>query len=337
MSIPKRIQELADEADRIQAQLSGDDLQEPVQPTTAEPVQGADGVQPVAEQVTPAQAQATSIPIEASGDEVTWERRFRTIQGKYDAEVPRLSSDLRTLQERLATVTAEMDRIKAQKTEAPKPKTPLVTDKDTEAFGSDLIDLIDRKAREVADALVDARVGTLEGENQKLRDQLGGVSERQASNDREAYFAKLAAQVPDFEALNVDQGFMDWLADKDPLSGFPRQEYLNKAWAAFDAAHTATLFNAYKQLKAPASPAPVTPAPQDPVSQAKQQLQRQVAPNKSKLSADPTSSTPTKVWTTQDIERFYADVRRGVYHGKEDLRVQVESEIDQAVAQGRVR
>jgi hypothetical protein len=241
---------------------------------------------------------------------------------------------LRSTQEKLAAVTAEIAQLKAQKAEAPKPKTPLVTDKDVEAFGSDLIDVIDRKAREVAETLVGSKMTELEVENRKLHDQLTGVTERQVLNDRQAYFTELARQVPDYEALNVDQGFMDWLADVDPLSGSPRQEYLNRAWTAFDANRTAVLFNAYKQLKAPAS---TPPAQQEPVSQAKQQLQRQVAPSRSSAPSDPAPSTPSKIWTTQEIEGFYADIRKGRYWGKDAERAQIESEIDQAVAQGRIR
>lgn len=337
MNMPKRIQELADEAERLQAHVYGDVSQEPVQPPPVEPGQEPVGVEPVAPQVPPAPAPVSPTPSEPSSDDLTWEQRYRTVQGKYSAEVPRLSADLRSTQEKLAAVTAEIAQLKGKQAEAPKPKTPLVTDKDVEAFGSDLIDVIDRKAREVAESMVDTRMGELEGENRKLKEQLSGVTERQVLNDRQAYFTELARQVPDFEALNVDQGFMDWLADVDPLSGSPRQEYLNKAWTAFDAGRTAVLFNAYKQLKVSASNVPTAPAQQEPMSQTKQQLQRQVAPSRSRVSSDPASSTPSKIWTAREIEGFYADIRRGRYYGKDAERAQVESEIDQAVAQGRVR
>ena len=337
MNMPKRVQELADEAERLQAQYVSDFSQEPVQPPPADPGQDpVDAHQPVAPQVPPAPAPVSPTPSESPSDE-TWEQRYRTVQGKYSAEVPRLSAELKDLRDRFAVTASELERIKGKQAEAPKAKTPLVTDKDVEAFGSDLIDVIDRKAREVAESMVDTRMGELEGENRKLRDQLTGVTERQVVNDRQAYFTELARQVPDYEALNVDQGFMDWLADVDPLSGSPRQEYLNKAWTAFDAGRTAVLFNAYKQLKVSASNVPTAPAQQEPMSQTKQQLQRQVAPSRSRLSTDPSSSTPSKIWTAREIEGFYADVRKGRYYGKDTERAQVESEIDQAVAQGRVR
>jgi hypothetical protein len=254
----------------------------------------------------------------------------------YDAEVPRLHADLKDLRTKFTAASTEIENLKTRKDEAQRPKTPLVTDKDVEAFGSDLIDVIDRKAREVAESMVGTKVSELEAENRKLNEQLTGVAERQVSNDRQAYFVELARKVPDFEALNVDPGFMDWLAGVDPLSGMPRQEYLNQAWSKFDARRTAVLFDAYKQLKAPASTP--TAAQQEPVvSPTKQQLQRQVAPSKSRVPDDPSSSTPSRLWTTHDIERFYADVRKGRYYGKDSERAQVESEIDQAVAQGRVR
>jgi hypothetical protein len=264
-------------------------------------------------------------------DEPTWEQRFKTVQGKYDAEVPRYAAELRDLKSRLAIALSEIDRLKVAKAEPPKAAPQkLVTEKDVEAFGSDLIDVIDRKAREVAETMVSTRVGQLEAENAQLKEQLGGVTERQVSQDRRAYFSELGHLVPDYEALNVDPGFMGWLAEVDPLSGFAKQEYLTKAWNEYDAKRTAALFNAYKQLTAP-------PPPPTQPSQAKQQLQRQVAPGTSKVSSSAPQSAAGKVWATSEIDGFYRDVRRGMYYGKDDERARIEAEIDQAVIDGRIR
>jgi hypothetical protein len=313
-------------AEQLQAQYLADPVQPPDEPVVAPPET------PPAEQVTPAPAPAPATPSSPSGYEETWEQRFRTIQGKYNAEVPRLTAELKDVKDRLTTATTEIARLlKGQPAAAPASEQKLVTDKDVEAFGVDLIDVIGRKAQEVAESMVTAKMRNLEDENRKLTDQLNGVTERQGANDRRAYFTELGRLVPDFEALNVDQGFMNWLAEVDPLSGVARQEYLNKAWLEFNAAHTAHLFNAYKQQKAPAAPAPA-PAPQ-----AKQQLQRQVAPDTSKVSASNPTGTAAKVWTTAELNDFYRDVRKGKFANKDGERARIEAEIDQAVAEGRIR
>lgn len=337
--VPQRIRDLGEEAERLQAQVyGGTPPVDPATPPPNDPGTPLPGDQPAANQAPPEPAPAPVTPsIPSSEDDLTWEQRFRTVQGKYDAEVPRLSADLRVLEAKLSAATTEIERLKALKPAEPQPpKKSLVTDKDVEAFGSDLIDVMDRKAREVAENMVDTKVSNLEAENRLLKEKLDGITANQVSDKRTAYFDKLGQEVPDFVALNVDQGFLKWLAEVDPLSGFPRQEYLNKAWAEFDARRTAVLFNAYKQTLAPAAP-PTPPANQQVPSQPRQQLQRQVAPNKSTVSDTPASTASTKLWTVKEIETFYADVRRGAYQGKEAARAQVEAEIDQAVAQGRVR
>jgi len=331
MSLPKRIAELGEQADQLQAQLSGETPpQEQGQQAPDPAPQEPQGQQPVAEQVTqPAPAPEPTTPSAPVDGEPTWEQRYKTLYGKYQAEVPRFAADLKDTRKELAVALAEIERLKP-KAEAPKAKQPLVTDKDVEAFGSDLIDVIDRKAREVAETLVSTRVSELEAENRRLNEQLTGVTERQVSNDRRAYFADLGRLVPDYEALNVDQGFMNWLAEVDPLSGNTRQDYLATAWNAYDATRTATLFNAYKALTAP----PPTP----PASQTKQQLEKQVAPGTSKVSQSaPANAASARIWTTGEIAQFYHGVTQGKFYGKDAERARIEAEIDQAVAEGRVR
>ena len=285
--------------------------------------------QPAADPAQPVTQEAEPKPEPPKADEEqTWHNRFKTLQGKYNAEVPRLSTDLKTLKSQLDTALAKLDSFSAPKREVAQ--TKLVTDKDVEVFGSDLIDVIDRKAREVAQTAFDSQVESLKTENQSLREQLGGVTDRQASSDQRGYFSDLAQAVPDWEAVNVDDGFLEWLAEVDTLSGQPRQEYLNRAFQSLDTTRTVALFNAYKQLTG-------TPVPAaDPAVDPKSKLQRQVAPGTSKASAAAPSSG-TKVWTMAEVDQFYKSITQGNYRDNEPERVRIEAEIDQAVAEGRLR
>lgn len=320
MSIPKQVQAQAEEADRLEAELLA--TNQPAEGVTP-PVEAppAEAAQPVPEpEVPPAPEPEAATPTPPTTSEETWERRFKSLQGKYNAEVPRLHADLKDLR-------AQLDALKqAQQAPAPKTPEPLVTEKDVETFGSDLLDVIDRKAREVARSMVDAETAELKAENQRLNEQLSGVAERQVTNDQRGYFVELSRQVPDWETVNVDPGFMDWLAEVDALSGAPRQAYLDSAFNAHDVARTAALFNAYK--------ATLAPAPQQ--TPARRELERQVAPTPSKGNAsNPPASASEKVYSLREIETFYHDVAQGKYSPDEAKRV--ENEIDLAVATGRVR
>lgn len=322
MSLPKQVQLQAEEAERLEKQLLGISEEQAPEAGTEAASEHVEG-QPVVE--TDAPSQEPEAPAsQPKPEEATWEARYRSLQGKFNAEVPRLQAELKDVTGRFNALMVKLEAQETAKTFQPE---QLVTDKDVEAFGSDLIDVIDRKAREVAASMVGTKMVELEAENAKLRDQLGGVSERQVSNDRRTFFSDLERLVPDYEAMNVDPGFLDWLADVDPLSGMARQEYLNAAYGSLDVGRTATLFNTFKQLSA-----------HTPQSRNSKTLERQVAPGTSKVSsAAPADTMSGRIWSQGEIERFYRDVSRGTYRGSEAEQARIEAEIDSAVAEGRIR
>lgn len=67
---------------------------------------------------------------------------------------------------------------------------------------------------------------------------------------RSYYFYELSQLVPDYEKLNVDEGFLRWLDQPDLASGEKRQDVLTSAYTAFDVRKTAEIFNKYKEFLA---------------------------------------------------------------------------------------
>lgn len=318
MSLPKQVQLQAEEADRLERQLLGIEGENP---DTGSKAPAEQVEEPVAGETTPVPEPTQEAPKPTTDPEETWEARYRSLQGRWNAEVPRLQAEIKQLTAQFNTVTSKLEAMERVKVEPER----LVTDNDVEAFGSDLIDVIERKAREVASSMVGTEMVELKARNAELEQMLSGVSERQVSNDRRAFFAELERLVPDYEATNVDPGFLDWLAEVDPLSGMARQEYLTAAYQHFDIGRTAALFNTYRQLTAP--------APQPPA----RKLERQVAPGTSKVSTAVTQNASEKMWSQAEIEGFYRDVQRGFYRGNEAELARIEAEIDSAVAEGRIR
>jgi len=321
-NLPKQVQAQLDEAARID-QLIQDQLNPSSDPSDDEGQPTGTG--------DPAAAPASvsgdpAAPAPASSDEDTWKHRFNTLQGKYNAEVPRLTRELADLRSQLAGSTARIEALVAAQNVASTSK--LVTDKDVEAFGPDLVDLVRRQATEVARAEASVRVSEVQQENAQLKSQVSNVAERQVVNDREAYQTNLAQIVPDWAALNTDEGFLGWLAEIDPISGSARHEHLMNAYNALNVAQTANIFNAYKALRAPANTSQTTTN--------RQQLERQIAPGTSKSSNGPSSAEP-KWFTVREIDQFYKDTTLGVYKGREDEFARVEAEIDAAAAEGRIR
>ena len=318
-NLPKQVQAQADQLAELEKALA--------EPTTPEaeqavaPVEGQTPTEPVIEPVKP----------EPKSSEETWQKRYQTLQGMFNAEVPRLNTQVKDLKDQLATALAKLELMTKAPAEPAKPAAPLVTEKDVEAFGGDLIDLVRRQAAEVFQQEkreMQSELQKLQGENVELKNQLGGVTERQGATDRRSYFAELAKAVPDYEAVNVDPEFLSWLAEADPLSGQPRQAFLTQAFNTLDVAHTASLFQMWKKEAGRVV---------QPKQEVRQELQRQVAPGTSKSSAGQSANAGERSWSAAEIQQFYTDVAKGVYRGKADEAAKIESEIDAAVAMGRVR
>jgi hypothetical protein len=276
-----------------------------------------------------------------TGDQDTWERRYHSFRGHANAELQRKEEELKSLRETVDKLQVSVDKLNE-----PEPVVvPDVTDVDVETFGADMVGFVQRAARKaVADALIpvqakaDAFAATLE----EMRGQVGQVEERGQASAEAQFFKDVASAVPDYQAINVNPQWLDWLQQVDPFSGHTRQALLNDARVNYDATRVAAMFNAFKATLAPATvtppadPAtvttPATPA-QSPQGAA---LERQVSPARSSAqTANPEGGGQPKIWTQKEISDFYGLVARGRM-SREDAQ-RTEADINLAVAQGRVR
>ena len=318
MSLPRAVQQQVEEADALVAQMNGTQT---VNPETGEPIVA--DPQPNPEP----QPQSISPEIEPKPavSEETWEQKYHTLKGMFDAEVPRLYAQVREMNSQIGQLTTDLATAKATPAQPVPTSTPsLITEQDKEAFGTDLIDLIERatEAKLAGSRQAEAK---LLAEIAELKGKLGNVTERQVVSDKDRYESALSVAVPDWQALNVDQGFLNWLAEVDPVYGMPRQYALTNAYESLDAHRTATIFNQYKKS--------VTPPAQ---SNNRADLQRQVAPTRSRTSPAPTNPNMDKrIYTQQDIDAFYSEWRRGYIDEAEA--VKIEQDIHAATQEGRIR
>lgn len=319
MALPKAIQQQVENADRMVEVINGDKTVPPTEtdPNPTDPV-NQDPQPPVATVST------ETPPVEPQPDS-KWENKYHTLKGMYDAEVPRLHNQVRELQQQMQQVLDEKKEAELKIAQQPDPVKSLITEQDKEAFGTDLIDLIER-ATESKVATLKTREGELLNEIKDLKAQLGNVSERQVVSDQDRFVFTLGQKVPDWEQLNTDSGFLQWLSEVDPVYGMPRQYALTNAYNALDVDRVANIFNTYK--------ASVTPKPTE--TKAKPTLQSQVAPTRSRAASAPTATDANqKFWSQGEIEEFYSEWRRGYLDDEEAARM--EKEIHAAIAEGRVR
>lgn len=271
----------------------------------------------------------------AAGDkdeEETYEQRWRSLQGMYNAEVPRLHAERRELTNRVQQLEQLLASMTAKPSEqAETPAEKLITEQDIEDYG-DSIDVMRRVFREEA--------GALKQENAQLRQMLQQMqanvvpkvqqlSQRQAVSSEQAFWAELQTAVPDWQDINTSREFQSWLLEVDPLTGVPRQTYLEDAQRNLDARRVVNFFAAWK------GQAGVPNARSTRTAQSASELEKQVAPGRGRSGGNKTAGEP-KTYTQEDIKRFFTDVQKGKYKGKETERDRIERDIFAAQREGRI-
>lgn len=320
--LPKAVQQQLDEAERIEQQLAAPPA--PPADPQAQPVNPPQEPQPAAPQ--PVEPQPAPQPAEPSQDAAYWRARFETIEGKYKAEVPRLAHALQETQQSLAQVRGQIEAVRQPAPAAPQPAT-LVTEKDDEKFGTDLVDLMRRVAREEGRSTGDA-VGRIEQLIRQYAPQFERVKqvEQQVVLTREGqFYSDLARDVPDWETVNKDARWLDWLKEYDPVAGRTRQQSLDEAAGVFDTRRVVAMFKLFKT----AQPAP-QPSPQ---AKAQSELARQVAPSRSATAT--VAPQGVKTYTGADYA-YWTDYRRIHDTAKEILEAKL-AEMEVALAEGRVK
>jgi len=306
MALPRQVEAQLKELEAIEKQLN--DTQDPGY--SAELTEDS---QPV--EATP-QPEAAPKPATNEVPEETWQQKYRTLKGMYDAEVPRLHAQVKELNQRMEQLqrAAEAPKLEPQKHEK------LVTDADVQAFGEDLIEVQRRVAREVAQEFR-ADLDAMKAENAQLRAQLQTTSAQVVESSFEQ---KLTQLVPDFSTVNADPKWIAWLNEIDPMIRAPRKTIAQDAFARGDAEGVAYYVDLFKQ----------TQSPEEPRKRKSSELELQVQP---KRNAPATATSQTgRTYTTLDIDRMFQQVRQLGAAGKLEEARKVEAEIDSAYMEGRV-
>lgn len=322
--LPKHVQEQLDAADALVASMN----QATTDPAPPAPAPAPPEPAPV-EQPAPAPEPPSGI-----------EQKYRTLQGKYDAEVPRLHEQTRMLAEQLKTTTdalAHTSQALAKSKEAPPaPEVPAVTGAEEEAFGKDLIDVCTRIATAAAIKAANQAIDTVRQDVAALEQRLKAdvsdttkkveaVTQRQVMTDQEKYFNAVVEAFPKFMETLKTPAWEAWMAEIEPTVGVTRQVMLDAAYAALDLPRTLAILK-YCSFLAPASAAPTPPSGQA-------ELQLQEAPSGSGGS-NPVPAE-TRIWTGSEYNAAFDPRIANTGRTREQINV-LQAEADRAQVEGRV-
>jgi hypothetical protein len=288
-----------------------------------------------------------------------WEHRFNSMKGRFE------SSEQRARQQ--AQQISELQRLLAMSAGPPvappapsqfgpsgdtrfgggQPVAPpkLISDTERQEYGAEVLDVMGRRTMEIVGpeiAKLSQAVNQLMHENAQLKNAVGGVRNVVTQDATGRFYDTLDKELPDWEVTNHDQEFVQWLENVDPFSGRVRKDLLSEAHRNNEASRVLNIMRGYRQERAAVNPAgnlqpsvgngngaSRSPSPQ-------LELQNLAAPGRAK-SGQPPTPPDQPYYTRNDITKFYSDVTRGMYTGRDADKAALEAQLFQAAREGRIR
>ena len=332
MSIPKQVQKQSEEVQELYKQINGETEEaqataeaapEEAVNNVAEPTT-SDSVEEQAPQSEP-QEQAESGDQEPKQND--WQQKYRSLQGRYNADVPRLNAENRDLAARVSQLEGLLSNMNEPAQQTPVQSEKLITDDDVKEYG-DSIAVMRKAAREEVSQEI-AQLKQQLGQLQGVLPQVQQVQAQQKKSGEQTFWNTIASEVPNWSDINNDPDFQSWLLEIDPLTGISRQTYLEDAQKNLDANRVVTFFRTWEGATGKTNTAQVDRTTQQ------SQLQKQVAPGRSRNNGVKASGQ-NRTYTPNDIQEFYSDVRKGKYKGRDDERGRIERDIFAAQQEGRI-
>lgn len=290
MALPKAIQAQIDEAEAIEKVIA-DGPEAPVENTP----------EPEAPTAPVERTEHLEAPTEKpKGEEaVDWRRRYEVLEGKYSAEVPRMASQIRELNTALDSMKTQVDTVSKKPETPPKKQESLITPKDEDAFGEDLVDFTTRAAKQVAAdeiAIVLTRVNALEqavANIANLPKQVGEVVKKQAMTEEQAFWKDLSVAIPDWSKVDSDPKWIAHLDTKAKYVSGTHRQLAELAVSNFDIEAIVELVNDWKALSG-------NTAQEQAKAKTQNELNKQITPNKTNNVAPTTSEPETYTWAQYD-------------------------------------
>jgi hypothetical protein len=266
------------------------------------------------------------------------ERRFKAMGGRYE----RMREQIGQMAEQLQRLQNENSILRqpSPQSGAP-PNTPLLTEQEVADYGPEFIDVVRRAASEVA--------APLQAEIQRLRGEMGSVQAETSNAFLTRMHATIGGLVPEWQDINRDQRFIQWVQLPEVYSGVIRQQLMQEAWNNGDALRVAAFFRAFLAEAAAVDPRQGAYAQPPPPSMVPAQqpgapgmvplatrlsLDQLAAPGRAHSGTQQPASKP--VYTAQDISRFYTECAAGKWRTREADRAAIDADIIAAQHEGRI-
>jgi len=353
VALPSAVRKQLKEAEAIERELASEGVQE-ADANPEEPVDEAKEGEGEAAGASEPPTEAANERPEKAKDVDYWKRKYETLEGKYRAEVPRLhdqTRDLATqvqkLTQELMTLRMEQDERKAEENREPAPHEMVVpaderllTKDDVDLHGEELVDLVQRGAKQVVMQMglhnVPAALEKVSQNLDKLRAQVEELGGQAVKTSSQQLLAALAERVPDYEAISKSEEFAAWVNEVDPLSGRTRIALAQEAAADFDVDRLANIYLAFKrEMGLDAQPAASAPQPEEQRAPASEPLAAKYVEPAPAAAPTMEGVGEGKIWTEEEYRRIYDP--RFIREVGEKRAAELQRLADEAVREGRIR
>jgi hypothetical protein len=323
-------------AEELHAQIYGapktDDAPQDTPPPAGAPQDTPPPVDPVA-------ATPVAPIVDQNKKPEDWEHKYNTLRGMFNKEVPRLNATITELKLKVDNLEGLLASRSAQPAPLPQGRQLLNPDEIND-YGEDMISVVKRAAREE----IEPELSRLQQENNDLREQilrvqqtLGTVNAESVKTARERVFDSLSNAVPEWQTINVDPAFIEWLQQEDAFSGNTYQSMLDVAFERLDGPRVVAFFEKFVRESSlarhtidPRGDAAATPTIR---------MDTLVAPGKPQRSQSTQlmSENEGEIWTHAEIAAFYKDCARGMYKNNPEEKARIERRIHRAANEGRLK
>jgi hypothetical protein len=252
-----------------------------------------------------------------------YKQMYQTLQGKYNAEVPRLQSQIGQLQSQMTQMMT------APKPAAPEPEVPkgpaharYLKDDEVEDYGDEILDMQARMAQGVAESVLEKKL-------KPYQERIDYLESLVASTSSSGFWTRVEQEIPDAQHINANDALWhEFLGGVDPTSGISYRDIGEYALSNGDSDRMANLFKLFFQAQGVS----VAGDENSPVEKAKPP----VKPGKVASKSVSKKGKAKPVFRESEIKKFFDDVARGKYRGREETMKAREKQIELAMEEGRI-
>ena len=296
----------------------------------APPGEPAAPVTPPGNEPAPAPTPPPAPPAPPAED--SWEHKFNSERGRR----VKLEEQLRAQADRMTSMEHMIQDLRAAPAPTATPPaapTRLITDQEESEFGTEMLDVMGRRAREI----VSPEVAELRAQLANLENRITGTATAVKRSARQEMLSMLDRDLSTWRQINDMPEFKTWLALPDPYFGAIRHNALLQAFEQNDTPRVLNFFKGFVSELAASTPADELPVNPPAAQPAKPSLETLAAPGRARTPAQVNVPAEKQIITTADINAFYAAKARGAYNGREAEFAQLEQELFRAQREGRVQ